>query len=235
MRSKRSFRSCRRSRSWVQAGSAYIVRVPRHHTRRTGQWPMLQARRRSPANRLRRACATIRASSTCAGIRCSELSSGLDLVFIGPGDLATSMGLKGRADDPAVLEAIRQLELIILPSPVMLGGVAHTVDQANAMIARGYKALVVGFDCHYSSGAFPTPYPVSRLKVKLTSAAAVGDRRQRVEDESVECAVAASGSSRPKAGADGAETIATKRPFTACGKLTLPLDESSQNTGSARV
>lgn len=71
---------------------------------------------------------------------------GLDLVFIGPGDLATSMGLKGRADDPAVLEAIRQLESIIRPSPVILGGVAHTIEQANAMIARGYKALVLGFD-----------------------------------------------------------------------------------------
>ena len=71
---------------------------------------------------------------------------GLDLVFIGPGDLATSMGLKGRADDPAVVAAIRKLESIIQPSRVLLGGVAHTTDQANAMIARGYRALVVGFD-----------------------------------------------------------------------------------------
>jgi 4-hydroxy-2-oxoheptanedioate aldolase len=71
---------------------------------------------------------------------------GLDLVFIGPGDLATSMGLKGKSDDPAVLSAIRKLESVIQASPVILGGVAHTAAQANAMIARGYKALVVGFD-----------------------------------------------------------------------------------------
>ena len=71
---------------------------------------------------------------------------GLDLVFIGPGDLATSMGLRGRADDPAVAAAIARLEAIIRPSPVVLGGVAHTADQANAMIARGYRALVLGFD-----------------------------------------------------------------------------------------
>jgi 4-hydroxy-2-oxoheptanedioate aldolase len=31
-------------------------------------------------------------------------------------------------------------------SPVILGGVATTPEQANAMIARGYRALVVGFD-----------------------------------------------------------------------------------------
>ena len=71
---------------------------------------------------------------------------GLDLVFIGPGDLATSMGLKGKADDPAVVAAILKLESTILPSSVLLGGVAHSADQANAMISRGYNALVIGFD-----------------------------------------------------------------------------------------
>jgi hypothetical protein len=35
---------------------------------------------------------------------------GLDLVFIGPGDLATSMGLKGRADHPHVQVAMKTLE-----------------------------------------------------------------------------------------------------------------------------
>ena len=73
-------------------------------------------------------------------------TAGLDLAFIGPGDLATSMGLKGRAEDPSVQAAIARLESIILPSPVRLGGVAHTPEQARAMIARGYKALVLGFD-----------------------------------------------------------------------------------------
>jgi 4-hydroxy-2-oxoheptanedioate aldolase len=71
---------------------------------------------------------------------------GLDLVFIGPGDLATSMGFKGRADEPTVQTAIQKLESVILQSPVILGGVAHTAEQANAMIDRGYRALVVGFD-----------------------------------------------------------------------------------------
>jgi 4-hydroxy-2-oxoheptanedioate aldolase len=71
---------------------------------------------------------------------------GLDLVFIGPGDLATSMGLKGRVEEPTVQAAIRKLESAILRSPVILGGVAHTTEQANAMIDRGYRALVVGFD-----------------------------------------------------------------------------------------
>jgi 4-hydroxy-2-oxoheptanedioate aldolase len=71
---------------------------------------------------------------------------GLDVLFIGPGDLATSMGLRGRADHADVQAAIKKFEEAILPSPVILGGVAHTPEQANAMIARGYRALVVGLD-----------------------------------------------------------------------------------------
>jgi 4-hydroxy-2-oxoheptanedioate aldolase len=71
---------------------------------------------------------------------------GLDLVFIGPGDLATSMGFRGRVDHPDVQSAMKTLEEPIRKSPVILGGVATTPEQANAMIARGYRALVVGFD-----------------------------------------------------------------------------------------
>ena len=71
---------------------------------------------------------------------------GLDLAFIGPGDLATSMGHRGRAEHPEVQAAVLRFEEAIRPSPVALGGVAPTPEQANAMVARGYRALVVGFD-----------------------------------------------------------------------------------------
>jgi 4-hydroxy-2-oxoheptanedioate aldolase len=56
------------------------------------------------------------------------------------------MGLKGRADLPEVQSAMKTLEESVLKSPVLLGGVAPTPEHANAMIARGYRALVVGFD-----------------------------------------------------------------------------------------
>lgn len=71
---------------------------------------------------------------------------GLDLAFVGVGDLATSMGHRGRVDHPEVQAAAIRLEEAIRGSPVVLGGVAPTPEQANAMIARGYRALVVGFD-----------------------------------------------------------------------------------------
>jgi 4-hydroxy-2-oxoheptanedioate aldolase len=71
---------------------------------------------------------------------------GLDLLFIGRGDLATSMGLSRQTDHPEVGAAIKMLEGPIRNSPVVLGGVATTPDYANDMIARGYRALVLGFD-----------------------------------------------------------------------------------------
>ncbi|WP_439579401.1 HpcH/HpaI aldolase family protein [Elioraea sp.] len=71
---------------------------------------------------------------------------GLDLAFIGPGDLATSMGHRGRVDHPEVQAVAVHLEKVIRDSPVVLGGVAPMPEQANAMIVRGYRALVVGFD-----------------------------------------------------------------------------------------
>jgi 4-hydroxy-2-oxoheptanedioate aldolase len=71
---------------------------------------------------------------------------GIDLAFIGPGDLATSLGLRGRVDHPEVAAAIARAETGILASEVVLGGVARTAEQANAMIERGYRALVLGFD-----------------------------------------------------------------------------------------
>ncbi len=73
-------------------------------------------------------------------------TQGLDLAFIGPGDLATSVGHRGRADHPEAQAAAMRLEAAVRDSPVVLGGVAPTPEQANAMVARGYRALVVGFD-----------------------------------------------------------------------------------------
>ena len=71
---------------------------------------------------------------------------GLDLLCIGPGDLATSMGLKGQPGHASVQDAIRKMEDVILGTPVVLGGVATSVERANEMIDRGYRLLAVGFD-----------------------------------------------------------------------------------------
>ena len=62
---------------------------------------------------------------------------GLDLVFIGPGDLATSMGHRGRVGHPDVQAAMKTLEEAIRPSPVILGGVATTATGGRLLIPVG--------------------------------------------------------------------------------------------------
>ena len=92
------------------------------------------------------AIGTVEHIDALGSIREVVATPGLDLLFIGPGDLATSMGLRGRGDDPQVAVAIKALEEPIRSSSVILGGVATTPAQVKDMIARGYRALVVGFD-----------------------------------------------------------------------------------------
>ena len=71
---------------------------------------------------------------------------GLDVAFIGIGDLAANLGHRGQADHPDVQAAVARIEAAMLRSNVVPGGVARTPEQANAMLERGYKALMLGFD-----------------------------------------------------------------------------------------
>jgi 4-hydroxy-2-oxoheptanedioate aldolase len=71
---------------------------------------------------------------------------GVDLAFIGPGDLAMSMGHPGEVEHPDVAAAMAKAEAAILRSPIAAGGVARSVEEAKSMVNRGYRALVLGFD-----------------------------------------------------------------------------------------
>jgi len=69
---------------------------------------------------------------------------GLDIAFIGPGDLAMNLGIPGQYDHPKFKEAVTRAEAGLLESKVALGGVARTSDQAKQMLDRGYRVLVLG-------------------------------------------------------------------------------------------
>jgi 4-hydroxy-2-oxoheptanedioate aldolase len=71
---------------------------------------------------------------------------GLDLAFIGPGDLAMSLGIPGQFEHPTFKAAVAEAEAGVLRSKVALGGVARTPEQAKAMLDRGYATIVFGFD-----------------------------------------------------------------------------------------
>ncbi len=70
----------------------------------------------------------------------------LDGIFIGPMDLATSMGHFGDATQPEVQEAIAMVEKKTLAAGKILGTVAGTWEQAKARYDKGYQMIMVMAD-----------------------------------------------------------------------------------------
>lgn len=71
---------------------------------------------------------------------------GLDGIFIGPMDLATSMGYFANAAHPEVQKAIARIEEKTLVAGKFLGTVAGTWDQAAAKYDKGYQFLMLMSD-----------------------------------------------------------------------------------------
>ena len=64
---------------------------------------------------------------------------GIDVAVIGPGDLATSIDKRGRADDPEVLALMARAEAGILKERRADRRRGAHAEQANQMIERGYR------------------------------------------------------------------------------------------------
>jgi 2-dehydro-3-deoxyglucarate aldolase/4-hydroxy-2-oxoheptanedioate aldolase len=70
----------------------------------------------------------------------------LDGVFIGPMDLATSMGYFADPSHPAVLATIAEIEKKVLGSKKILGTIANDWDQAKNLYQKGYQMLMIMAD-----------------------------------------------------------------------------------------
>lgn len=68
---------------------------------------------------------------------------GLDGIFIGPVDLASSMGYLGDPSQPEVQETIALIESKVFASDKFLGTLAATWDKASACFDKGYQWMVV--------------------------------------------------------------------------------------------
>jgi len=80
--------------------------------------------------------------------------SGLDVVAVARGDLSENLGVPGQFEHPRLGEVVAKAEAKILAHPeVALGGIAFSADEARAMIARGYRFIVLGSDAGLISGA----------------------------------------------------------------------------------
>ena len=71
---------------------------------------------------------------------------GLDGVFIGPMDLATSMGHFGDPSHPEVQEVMREVERKTAESDKILSTVAGSWDDARKKYERGYQFLMLMSD-----------------------------------------------------------------------------------------
>ena len=71
---------------------------------------------------------------------------GVDACLIAPFDLAMSYGYRDGPNHKPVQDAINRAEQVIVNSPVHIGGLALSAEIANAMIARGYRMILTGFD-----------------------------------------------------------------------------------------
>lgn len=71
---------------------------------------------------------------------------GVDGVFIGPMDLATSMGHLGNPAHPSVQQAIAGIEQKVLAAGKVLGTISSTWEQAQGLYARGYQMVMLMAD-----------------------------------------------------------------------------------------
>jgi 4-hydroxy-2-oxoheptanedioate aldolase len=71
---------------------------------------------------------------------------GVDAMVIAQFDLATDLGVPGRFDAPEFRDAVTQAERAILEAGIPLGAAALTREQTQAILSRGYRLPVQGFD-----------------------------------------------------------------------------------------
>jgi 4-hydroxy-2-oxoheptanedioate aldolase len=71
---------------------------------------------------------------------------GVDAVLIGPSDLSANLGCIGDFAHPAYLDALRRIERAATERGKILGTAPHAGAPVDALLARGYRFLILGAD-----------------------------------------------------------------------------------------
>lgn len=71
---------------------------------------------------------------------------GIDAVFLGPFDLAASMGKMGQIDDPVVMDAIDHITKTCQAAKIPLGCFGMSAKAVRPYMERGYTLIVAGVD-----------------------------------------------------------------------------------------
>ncbi len=78
---------------------------------------------------------------------------GIDAVFIGPYDLAASLGKMGRIDDPTVVEAIDHVTRTCQGAGIPLGYFGVSKSALRPYMERGYTLIAAGVNTLFLGGA----------------------------------------------------------------------------------
>jgi 4-hydroxy-2-oxoheptanedioate aldolase len=70
---------------------------------------------------------------------------GLDFLVVASFDLSSALGVEGQFDSPAFVGAVATVERAV-QGKVPLCGLALTREQSSALVAKGYRVLLHGFD-----------------------------------------------------------------------------------------
>lgn len=92
------------------------------------------------------ACFLIETAEAVENIDAILAVDGVDMAFIAPFDLSTSLGISGQFDRPEFRDAVATVEAAARKAGVPLGGgPASTRQEFDALLSRGYR-IVGGFD-----------------------------------------------------------------------------------------
>ena len=93
---------------------------------------------------------------------------GVDAVFLGPYDLAASLGKMGEVEAPEVIDAIAHVTSTCRAAAMPLGYFGVTADAVRPYIERGYTLVVAGVDTLFLGNA------ARQLREELTAVAGRG-------------------------------------------------------------
>jgi 2-keto-3-deoxy-L-rhamnonate aldolase RhmA len=86
---------------------------------------------------------------TLSGLEQAEAiagTEGIDLIFVGPNDLAATMGFIGQRDHPKVREAIDHIVAVTKKQGKLLGTVPTEQRNAKSLFADGFDLVISGSD-----------------------------------------------------------------------------------------
>jgi len=74
---------------------------------------------------------------------------GIDVIFIGPGDLSISMGYHGQMEHPKVQETINYIVETTKKAGIPLGTISGSPDDTNKRFEQGFQFICLNGDLHF--------------------------------------------------------------------------------------